>query len=178
MTDGFPPPAALRAATSPPSGRGERKLGPRAERPLDLRLKHGIDIFRRHRADQFVQNRAVAPDDKSFGHAIDAPFDRGAAIAVDADDAERVAVAAEEAPRVVGCVLVVDADQLQPLVLAELRQQRRFVVAGHAPGGPDIDQADLALEQIGVEAGYRTAIGEETVQRRQRGLWYRPADQG
>jgi hypothetical protein len=56
-----------------------------------------------------------------FRHAIDAPFDRGAAVAVDADHAERFAVAAEEAPRIVGHILVVDADELQALVLAEFR---------------------------------------------------------
>ena len=57
-------------------------------------------------------------DHEGFGHAVDAPFDRGAAVAVDADDAERIAVAAEEAPGVIGRVLVIDADDLQPLSLA------------------------------------------------------------
>src|SRR6185437_2082657 len=117
-----PHPPRKCAATSPRKERGEVKEGaswlrPRAERLVDLGLEHGIDIFRRHRTDQLVDNRAVAADDKRFGHAIDAPFDRGAAIAIDADNAERVAVTAEEAPGVVGRVLVVDADQLQPLVL-------------------------------------------------------------
>ena len=52
-----------------------------------------------------------------FGHAIDAPFDRGAAVAVGADDPEWIAVTAEKALRIVERILVVDADELQPLSL-------------------------------------------------------------
>src|SRR6185295_19422948 len=100
----------------------------------------------RHRADQLVDDGAVASDDERLRHAIDAPLDRGAAIAVNADDAERIAVAAEEAPRIVGRVLVIDADDLQALVLAELGQQRGLVMTRHAPRRPDIDDADLAFE--------------------------------
>ena len=139
---------------------GSRRLRLR-QRLVDLGLEHGVDIVRRDRADQLVDDGAVAPDDEGFRHAIDAPFDRGAAVAVDADNAERIAVAAEEAPGVVGRVLVVDADQLQPLVLAELGQQRRFVMARHAPGGPDVDDADLALEHGGIEPGHRRAVVEQ-----------------
>jgi hypothetical protein len=76
---------------------------------------------------------AVAADHESFRHAIDAPVDRGAAVAVGADGGERIAVAADEAARVVGLVLVVDADDAETLVLRHLHQDRRFVVAGHAP---------------------------------------------
>ena len=103
----------LRDATSPLSD----GLPPALSRS---RASARVDIVRRDRADQLVDDRAVAADDECFRHAVDAPFDRGAAVAVDADGAERIAVAAEEAPRVVGRVLVVDADHLQALVLAEL----------------------------------------------------------
>src|SRR5262249_20021959 len=90
---------------------------------------------------------------------------------------EWVAVAAEEAPRIVRRILVVDADELQPLVLGKLGQERRLVVAGHAPGRPDIDHADLAVEDSRVEPGHRRAVTDETRQRRQRGLRRRAADQ-
>src|ERR1700716_1403525 len=133
-------------------------LCPRFQRLLEFYLEHAVDIFRRYRADQLVNDGAVAPDHKSLRHAIDAPFDRTAAVAVNADNAERIAVAAEEAPGIVGRVLVVDSDDLQPLVLAERSQQRGFVVARHAPGGPHIDDADLALEHGRIEPGHFYAV--------------------
>ena len=89
---------------------------------LDLGLQHGADILRGHGPDQLVGDLAVTPDDEGLGHAVDAPFDRGAAVAVGADDAERVAVATEETARVVRRVLVIDADNLQPLVGTERGQ--------------------------------------------------------
>src|SRR3954471_19747622 len=80
------------------------------QRLLDLDLEHAIDILRRHRADQLVDDGAIASDDERLRHAVNAPLDRGAAVAVDADDAEGIAVAAEETPRIIGRILVVDAD--------------------------------------------------------------------
>src|SRR5438093_12844587 len=100
---------------------------------LDLDFQYAIDVLRRDGADQLVDDGSIAPDDKAFRHAIDAPLDRGAAIAVDADHAEGIAVAAEEAPRVLRHVLVVDTDELQALVLAEFGEQWCLVVTGHAP---------------------------------------------
>ena len=88
---------------------------PCLQRLVDFDLEHTVDVIRRHRADHLVDDRAFAPDDEGFRNAIDTPFDGSAAVAVDADDAIRVAVAAEEAPGVVGGVLVVDADDLDAL---------------------------------------------------------------
>src|SRR5882757_6827495 len=96
------------------------RLFARLQRLLDLGLEHAVDVVRRHRADQLVDDCAFAPDHKRLWHAVDAPFDRGAAVAVDADDAERIAVAAEEAAGIVGRILVVDADDLEALVRAKL----------------------------------------------------------
>ena len=87
---------------------------------------------------------AVAADDERLRHAVDAPIDRGAAVRIDADRGERIAVAVEKTPRVLGLVLVVDADQLDAAVLRELRQERDFVVTRHAPRRPDIHQRHLA----------------------------------
>src|SRR6476620_517872 len=103
------------------------------QRLLDLGLEHGIEIRRGDRAYHLVDDVAFAADNEGLGHAIDAPFDRGAAFAVDADNAERIAVTAEKAPGVVRRVFVVDADHLQPLVPAKLGQERRRIVAGSPP---------------------------------------------
>src|ERR1700712_816506 len=65
------------------------------QRLLDLGLEHGIHILRRQRADHLVDDGAFAADHEGLRHAVDPPFDRGAAVAVDADNAERVAIAAE-----------------------------------------------------------------------------------
>src|SRR3981081_1596628 len=89
------------------------------QRLVDLDHEHAVDIVRRYRADHCAGEVSFASDHKSLRHARDPPFDRGAAVAVDADHAERIAVAAEKAPRVVGGVLVVDADKPPPLVLGQ-----------------------------------------------------------
>ncbi len=105
----------------------------RRQRLLDLRLEQRFIIFRRDRSDKLVGDAAVAADHERFRHAIDAPIDRGAAALIGAGGDERIAVAAEETPRIVGIVLVIDADQAKAGVLAQLRKQRRLVMAGHAP---------------------------------------------
>src|SRR5260370_26945316 len=69
---------------------------PRLQRLVDLDLEHAVDIIWRHRAVQLVNDGAVAADHKSLRHAVDAAFDRGAAVAVDADNGERTAVAARK----------------------------------------------------------------------------------
>src|SRR5258707_146282 len=94
------------------------ELCPVLQRLVDLNPEHALEIFRRHRADHLVDDGAVAADHKSLRHAVDAPFDRGAAVAVDADDAKWIAVTAEKAPGIVRRVLVIDADDLQPAVLS------------------------------------------------------------
>src|SRR5437763_9620138 len=110
-----------------------------AQRLLDRDLQYPVEIGRRHRPDHLVDDGTVAADHEGFGHAIDTPFDRAAAAAIDAHHAERIAVAAEEAAGIFWRILVVDADHLQPRVLGQRGQQRRLLVAGHAPGRPDID---------------------------------------
>src|SRR5579863_1392118 len=150
----------------------------RFQRLVDLGPKHGVDIFRRDRTDQFVDDGAFAPDDEGFRHAIDTPFDRGAAVGIDADNAKRIAIAAEKAPGIVGGILVVDAHDLQPAVMAEFGQKRRLVVARHTPRRPDVDDADLALERGRIEPRHLRAIVDEPIERRQRGLRRRMADQG
>ena len=61
-----------------------------------------VEILGRDRPDQLVGDAAVAADHEGLRHAIDAPVDRGAAVCVGAGGGERIAVAVEKAPRVVG----------------------------------------------------------------------------
>src|SRR5579871_1244959 len=90
-----------------------RALTAGAERLLDLALQHAVDILRRDRPDQLERDSAIAADDKSFRHAVDAPLDRRASIRVDTDRIEWIAIAAEKASRVLRHILVVDADDLE-----------------------------------------------------------------
>ena len=143
-------------------------------RGLDLRG----DILRRDRTHELEGDAAVAADHEGLRHPIDPPIDRGAAVAVGAGGDERVAVAADEAARVVGLVLVIDADDANALVLGELHEQRRFVVAGRAPGRPDIDQRDRAFEIAARNTRHLGAVAHEAGDRRQRGLGHRLSDQG
>jgi hypothetical protein len=52
----------------------------------------------------------------------------------------------------VGLVLPVEADDLEVRHLGQGHQRLVFGAAGAAPGGPDVDQRDLALE-VGVADG-------------------------
>ena len=103
-------PAADEIRREPQRAGAGRQLT-RRQRLLDRRHEHGLQILRRDRADQLVGDAPVAADDEGLRHAIDAPVDRGAAVRIGADRVERIAVAADEAARVVGPVLVVDADE-------------------------------------------------------------------
>ena len=100
-----------------PQGDGLSATTPR-ERLLDLGLDDRVEILRRDRSHELVGDAAVAADDESFRHAIDAPFDRGAAVLVGADGGERIAIAAEKAPGILRLVLVVDANDAKPRVAA------------------------------------------------------------
>src|SRR5208282_3208009 len=93
-----------------------RLLRPRRQRLLDLGLEYRGQIVRGDGAHQFVGDAGIAADYKGLRHAIDAPFDPRAAVLIGARRGERIAVAAEEAPGVVGLVLVIDSDQTQTAV--------------------------------------------------------------
>src|SRR4029077_962652 len=105
-----------RYAPSPPSPaskgeRGKKRGLLRRQRLLDLGLEYAFEICLGDRPDQLVGDLAVAADQEGLRHAVDAPFHRSAAVAVGAGRRERIAVPAEEAARVVGLVLVIDADE-------------------------------------------------------------------
>src|SRR5215217_5831186 len=153
---------ALMRAMLPPASRGRSR-----QRLLDLRLEHGVKVLRRDRADQLERDAAVAADEKCLRHAVDAPFDRGAAVLVGPIARVWVAVATEEPARVLGLVLVVDADDPDASILGHPHQQRRFLVAGHAPRGPHVEQRYRALEVGGGEPRHRRASTQQARDRRQ-----------
>src|SRR5207249_1950057 len=109
-------------------------------------------------ADELVDDAGIAADNEAFRHPVDAPLDRCAAVAVLAGSDEGVAVAAEEAPGIFRLVLVVDADEADARIARELEQERRLVVAGDAPGGPDVHQRHVAGEIRRRDAGYRPPL--------------------
>ena len=148
-----------------------------SQRLGDRGLERAFQIIRRDRSDQLVGDLAVAADHERLGHAVDAPLDRSTAVGVGAVRHERIAVAAEEAPRIVGLVLVVDAGDADARVGGELDEQRRLVVARHAPRRPDVEHGHLALERRAVEARHRLAVAIEAGNRRQAGLRRFAADQ-
>src|SRR5215468_6837097 len=111
---------------APPSSRTRQRL-------LDLWLHDLIDVFRRDRPYQLVSDLAVPADDEGFRDTVDAPFDCRASADIGARSCERIAVAAEESPRIVGLVFVIDADQPDARIASKLHQQRGLVVTGHTP---------------------------------------------
>src|SRR5262249_37575773 len=117
-------------------------------------------------------------DDEGLGHPVHPPFDGGAAVAVGSVGRERIAIAAEDAPCIVGLVLVIDADDAYARVRRQRHEQRRFLAARHAPRRPHIEHRHLALEIRAVEAGNRPAVALEAGKRRQIGPRGRMSDQG
>src|SRR5690606_3781154 len=103
------------------------------QRRLDRRHQNGTQIVGVDRTDELVGDASVAADDEGFRHAIDAPFDRAAAVRIGAGGYKRIAVAIEETARILRRILVVDADEADARILGKLHEERDLVVAGHAP---------------------------------------------
>src|SRR5262245_58952690 len=86
------------------------------------------------RPDTLIEDHAIGADEEGFRDAIDAPVDGGGSPRIDADRLERIAEFAEEGKRSVIAVLVVDADDIQPVVLRQAEDHRMLLPAGDAPG--------------------------------------------
>src|SRR5262249_24608240 len=140
------------------------------QRLFDGGLDLAGDVLGRDRAHELVGDAAIAADEEGLRHAVDPPIDRRAAIAVGPGGNEWIAVAADEAARILGLVLVIDPDDADALILGELHEQRRFVVAGRAPRRPYVDQRDRAFEIAACDAGHRRAVARQADDRRQRHL--------
>ena len=80
-----------------------------------------------------VRDPAVPADQERLGHAVDAPVDSRAAIAVDADRGIGIAELTEEAAGVLRFVLVVEAGDLDAAILRQGHQQRMLLPARRAP---------------------------------------------
>ena len=91
---------------------------------------------------------AVSIHNIGLRHAIDAPFDGGAALAVAPDAVERIAELGQKAPRRGRIVLVVDAIETDTGNAAQFDEKRHLVPARHAPRRPDIDDDRLTLAEI------------------------------
>src|SRR4029079_4031090 len=133
------------------------------------------------RTDQLVGNLAIAPNHKGFRHAIDSPFNCGPAVTIDADHIKRITVTAEKTPRVVRRIFVIDADDLNALILrlqilAKREQKWRLIVAGDAPRCPYVEHAHMAFKGCGIEAGYASSTADETIKRGEGRLRRRPAN--
>src|SRR6185437_10897326 len=143
----------------------------------DLRLEHALQILGADRADELVGDVTVAADDEGLRHAVDAPVDAGAAARILSGRRIRIAVAAEEAARVAGLVLVVDTDELDALVLRQRLEERHLVVARHAPRRPHVHERHLAGEGRVAQARHRLTGLLEAGDRRQVGRRRWLADQ-
>jgi hypothetical protein len=96
------------------------------------------------RADELAADEAVAVDDVGLGPHFGVVELGGGLVGI--ADGDEVEVAAVDEALVLVCVLV-NADgehgQVRP-VAVELKERRRFLDAGCAPGGPEVDQNDFA----------------------------------
>src|SRR5262245_42545913 len=131
------------------------------------RYQRTREIVCRNWANELVGDAPIAADQESLRHTIDTPVNRCTAGLVAADGRERVSIAIEESPRIVRRVLVVDTDKLDALVLCQLLQQWRFVMAGHAPRCPHVYQRHRTLKGRRAKPRHHLAIALEPGERRQ-----------
>src|SRR5438552_1677585 len=75
-------------------------------RLLDRRQQLVLEVERHQRADMLVDDAALRIDHEGFRHAIDAPFDAGAAVAVGADALVGIAGLGQVVAGIGGAVLV------------------------------------------------------------------------
>src|SRR3569623_3142772 len=68
-----------------------------------------VDVLHRQRTRMLEADHAFGIDDEGFGDAVDAPVDRGAAVALRTDGVVGVAQLREEGGGLVGGILLVDA---------------------------------------------------------------------
>src|SRR5467141_1686935 len=103
-----------------------------------------LDDLGRERADALVADDAELVDHVGLGHAVDAVVD--ADLAVEVVDREPVGIAHAFKPRqaVFALVLVVEPVERHGAACREVEQHRVLFAAADAPGGPDVEDPDLA----------------------------------
>src|SRR5713226_2136898 len=103
-----------------------------------------LDDLARERADALVAHDPEFVDHVGLGHAVDAVVD--ADLAVEVVDREPVGIAHAFQPRqaVFTLVLVVEPVERHRAARGEVEQHRVLFAAADAPGGPDVEDPDLA----------------------------------
>src|SRR5882672_6083650 len=103
-----------------------------------------LDDLARERADALVADDPELVDDVGLGHAVDAVVD--ADLAVEVVDREPVGIAHAFEPReaVFALVLVVEPVERYRAARGEVEEHRVLFAAADAPGGPDVEDPDLA----------------------------------
>src|SRR5882724_5853326 len=117
----------------------------------DQRQDFLLEYLHRDGTDAFVANDSIAVDHIGFRHAIDAIVDAHATVAVLYGQGIRVAMLAQPAQCILALVLVIESIDRQHVLLREVNQDRMLFQAGHAPGGPYIEDPDFPLEVFGAE---------------------------
>src|SRR5262245_24816905 len=117
-------------------------------------------------ADALVADHASAVDDEGFGHAVDAVVHAEAPFAVVQRQRVRVAEALEPGERLLGFVLVVQADHRRGAGAREGRERGVLLAARDAPRSPDVEDPDPAREGVGGDALFGRAERRQLESRR------------
>src|SRR5262249_17706890 len=123
------------------------------------RQDHGPVALLAQWPDEPVSDFSVTLDYKRFGNAIDAEVDRGPPVTVGTNPFIRIAILVEEAFGIRGVVLIGEPEQTHPKtcklgIRRKLQKQFMLLVAGHAPGGKDIDESHLALAEVRIRKSW------------------------
>src|SRR5579859_4936358 len=116
---------------------------------LTLELAHErndllLEDLRRHRADALVADHAALVDHIGLGHAVDPVVDADLAVGVEEGSAIGIAVAHKPAHALDALVLVVEPIERRAADLGIAHQRLVLFAAGDAPGGPHVEEPDLA----------------------------------
>ncbi len=102
-----------------------------------------------------IANHATGINYESFRRTVHTQIKPEGAAGVIDDCPVRVAQTVEPDQGIVAAVLVVQADDVDTFLLGQPHQVVVLVLAGRAPGTPDIQQRNLAPEQALVQHGIR-----------------------
>src|SRR6266436_6455521 len=103
-----------------------------------------LDDLRRERADALVADDPELVDHVGLGHSVDAVVDPDPAVEVEGGELVGVAHALQPRQAVLALVLVVEPVDRHDAACGELEQHGVLLAAGDAPGGPDVEDPDLA----------------------------------
>ena len=90
----------------------------------------------------FVEDYALIIHEKGFGNAVNTPLYGGPAIAVISYHVIRISQFSQKTKGVLPPVLVIDANQLDTLILSQLDNLWMFLPTGNTPRGKNIYNRD------------------------------------